>query len=119
MGWDAHAILNKNAPDYKEAKKAFKAASNAIRLVYTNGVDGDLKRGGLDCFICGDILELATKLSVYKDWSQKEVQKAWKQANWEFAKESAFLKKELWAYYSAKFFLKICYRYNLEIEFSY
>lgn len=116
MGWDAHAVFDKNAPDYKNAKKAFKAASKVVTLIYDNTVDGNLHLGGLDCSICGELLEKATSRSVYEDWGIGNVKtnecfSIWNKGNIE--------EKDMWAYYSAKFFLKICARYNLAITFTY
>lgn len=119
MGWDAYAKFNKTSVDGIKILAYFKAASIVVGRIYSNEVDGYLASGGLDCGICGEYLKIATNGDIYKDWNRSTVELMYEQANWEKAKTVAKQDNEMWAYYSAKMFLKICYRYKLRIRFSY
>ena len=93
MGWDAHAIVDKNSDGIikdPDIAKAFAEASEFV-LSKTGTVDGYLKSGGLDVSNCGNMLEKATGTGVYNDqgWDAETAKVYFTMANWDFYSEKA------------------------------
>lgn len=120
MGWDAYssAKINYSKNEIVDIKlrMLFKNAETDVKekSVY---VDGLLHRGGLDCSDCREMLAVATIENCYEDWDSDKVKLLNESAQWGFVNK--IKEEDLWAYWSARFFLKICAENGLSVSFSY
>lgn len=128
MGWDAFSSaplsINKGLKlKHKRHREAFAQAVANVRK-HTDMVDGYLDAGALDCSACRDMLEKAAEKSVKNlNWGlayepggmQPEVVKVMHMfLNWDFRVK----KDDIWAYWSAREFVRVCVEQDLAIRFD-
>jgi len=120
MCWDAFSSAkinySKNEIVDTDLRMLFKNAETDVKELSVY-VDGLLHRGGLDCSACREMLEAATRENCYEDWDCDKVKSLNESSQWGFIDE--IKEEDLWAYWSARFFLKICAENGLSISFSY
>lgn len=106
--------VKKRAP---EIKAAFEAVASSIRSEYGD-VDEGLLNGELQNNESIVILAKATNGQIHcvsTSWNPTEVRRYNEHSDWNFS----YNKKYAWAYWSARHFLALCSRYQLEIKFRY
>lgn len=127
MGWDAFSEpftpgtwgLSKddpNAEGVKPGDRAWDSCVAELRATGVDAIDGLLYHGGLDCSICGRMLQKATGLSMYGDsWTPEVVHNFAEIADWSFTVDP----DEEWAKASARAFLNHCAKLGKGIRFSF
>lgn len=127
MGWDAYAV-NKDRktiatwPNEQEqliVLSTFQARSRIV-IALAGAVDADLRGGGLDCRICGQMIEKLTGESVYAEegWTPEKVKGFFPISQFDIVKKDV-PSSDLWAFHSAYEFLYTCREFNLGVTFSY
>lgn len=122
MGWDAFAQpftprFEHTLPHGEiEGDPEFRDVAREISSRFGT-VDGFLQHGGLDCHICGEMLERATAQSMYTSGglSADVVRDLAARANWSFDVSS----ENVWAKESARAFLARCAELGRGIVFSW
>jgi histidyl-tRNA synthetase len=120
MGWDAHSSVEVDFENMKikdnTLDQIFRERSKLI-IKKAGSVDGAFRLGSLDVSTCARMLEKATSESCWTEdgWSIEKVKELSAGANWDFH----YVKRDYWAYLSAKEFLSTCAENNLSISFSW
>lgn len=121
MGWDAHAIgvkidYSKSLPQIIDPvqNRVFITVFNSVKKA-CGTVDGLLDQGGLDCTICGEMLERATGQDCDSEqvWRKEKVRRLAEKADFSFSVKE----DERWAKESARAFLYACAALNCSIRF--
>lgn len=120
MGWDAYSTaFNKKDENSLRALNMFRSKSTYISCVLNSSVDCFLHEGGLDLSGCRDVIQKYTEITCYEDLSPKQVREQYKEFPYDSDLKRIYKKEDLIYYYSAKYFLEICIKFNLGINFSY
>jgi hypothetical protein len=128
MGWDACSTKNGKAifvgkkngsglevPDPTLAK-AFSEANERVKKTATFA-DWLLQYGGLDCSNCAEYLKAHTTMDPWREaLSPVEVIELNQQMQ---GSEPPVHADDLWAYWSAREFLRVCAEHGLGVTFSY
>jgi|SRR5882757_1901716 len=113
MGWDAYAVGYVETLHQKDFDKA-------IKRILRKGqyADAGLTQGYLDCTPCAKAMEEITGVTSYGEgYSHQSLLYIEDKIN--RAKHEPDSEVELWAFYSAQEFLKICIKHKLGIKFSW
>jgi hypothetical protein len=128
MGWDAFSTRNGKVlftlsplsmelevPD-AELARAFAEASEKVKDL-TKNVDWLLRVGALDCSNCAEYLKAHTTMDPWREaLSPVEVIELSQQMQ---GSEPPAHADDLWAYWSAREFLRVCAEHGLGVTFSY
>lgn len=118
MGWDAYAV---DGDVYVESTSEFIKAAEEVKRT-AGSVDHLLAHGGLDCLVCGEVLEAVTGGSVWvESWTPAQVRSLSDKADWSRVDKMLDKGKEerAWALESAKEFLRICAAFGYGVKFSW
>lgn len=117
MGWDMFVrdelLTPKVIADFQEA------SGRVIELA--GSVDGLLSSGALDCSACARQMERMSAKSAWCDWAPEDFKEAVLAAVDVEPPECAEPPEEnnLWAYWSAREFIRVCAKHGLAAEASY